>query len=134
MVHTYIASDEDKFIHSSIKRFRKLIKAYRRKEKREKGVRPTAEEVCKLHGATLGLGSLIEAFPYTTPPPHWMPKVLSTLANKCSSIDGIVGRTAKDILSKFKKTRQDTWHIDSKFFTDEQLEDLEGVLWKSYFI
>ncbi|KAF6008057.1 hypothetical protein HII13_004240 [Brettanomyces bruxellensis] len=134
LVHSYPASHEEIFIHGCIKRFRRLIKAYRRQLKHDRHMKPSTSQISQLHGATLGLGSLIEAFPYTTPPPRWMPKVLSTLANKCSSIDGIVGRTAKDILSKFKKTRQDTWHIDSKFFTPEQLEDLEGVLWKSYFI
>jgi len=39
----------------------------------------------------------------------------------------------KQILADFKKLRQDTWHVDVKAFEPEQLEDLEGVLWKSYF-
>ncbi|VEU23207.1 DEKNAAC104326 [Brettanomyces naardenensis] len=130
VVHSYVASDSDDLIQKCIKRFGQILSSY----KKVKGRKVTSEEVATLHGATLGLGALVEAFPYTTPPPKWLPRVLSLLANECSAIDGLVGRTAKDVLSKFKKTRQDTWHIDSKFFTQEQLEDLEGVLWKSYFI
>jgi len=34
------------------------------------------------HAAILGLGALIEAFPYATPPPEWMPEVLATLATQ----------------------------------------------------
>ncbi|KAI0463508.1 hypothetical protein LJB42_002508 [Komagataella kurtzmanii] len=88
----------------------------------------------ELHGYTLGIGSYLQAFPYISPIPSWIPQSLSILANNSVSVEGIVGKTAKDLLSTFKKTRQDTWHIDSKFFGQDQLEDLEGVLWKSYFI
>ncbi|KAK4554641.1 Proteasome activator BLM10 [Recurvomyces mirabilis] len=85
------------------------------------------------HAAVLGLGALVQAFPYTSPPPAWLPGVLATLAGKAASDPGTVGKSVKSILSDFKKTRQDTWHVDMKVFTTEQLEDLEGVLWKSYF-
>jgi proteasome activator subunit 4 len=63
-----------------------------------------------------------------------VPKVLATLAVKAASDSGMVGKSVKATLSDFKKTRQDTWHIDSKVFSVEQLEDLEGVLWKNYFV
>ncbi|KAI9659709.1 MAG: hypothetical protein M1831_003607 [Alyxoria varia] len=85
------------------------------------------------HAAVLGLGALVQAFPYTSPPPKWMPAVLATLATRAAGNPGVVGKSAKGIVSDFKKTRQDTWHIDVKAFETEQLEDLEGVLWKSYF-
>ncbi|KAF2020543.1 hypothetical protein BU24DRAFT_339098 [Aaosphaeria arxii CBS 175.79] len=85
------------------------------------------------HAAVLGLGSLIQAFPYMSPPPAWLPDVLATLARKAASDPGMVGKSVKSILADFKKTRQDTWHADVKAFETEQLEDLEGVLWKSYF-
>ncbi|KAI9829442.1 MAG: hypothetical protein M1826_005624 [Phylliscum demangeonii] len=85
------------------------------------------------HAAVLGLGALIHAFPYTSPPPPWLPEVLAVLAVKAAADPGMVGKSVKTILSDFKKTRQDTWHVDVKVFTSEQLEDLEGVLWKSYF-
>lgn len=91
------------------------------------------QQIVRRHAAVLGLGSLIEAFPYATPPPGWMPEVLALLARRAASDPGIVGKATKSILSEFKKTRQDSWGVDQKYFTPEQLEDLEGVLWKSYF-
>ncbi|KAF2400915.1 hypothetical protein EJ06DRAFT_493478 [Trichodelitschia bisporula] len=97
---------------------------------------PTPEQnklVITRHGAVLGLGSLVSAFPYTSPPPAWLPGVLATLALKAAGDPGMVGKSVKQILADFKKTRQDTWHVDVKAFEPEQLEDLEGVLWKSYF-
>ncbi|OAA59908.1 proteasome activator subunit [Niveomyces insectorum RCEF 264] len=90
-------------------------------------------QVVRRHAAVLGLGALIEAFPYATPPPAWMPEVLTHLATRTANDPGVVGNATKAILAEFKKTRQDSWSVDQKYFTTEQLEDLEGVLWKSYF-
>ncbi|PGH08492.1 hypothetical protein AJ79_05981 [Helicocarpus griseus UAMH5409] len=97
---------------------------------------PTPEHtrtVIARHAAVLGLGALIQAFPYTSPPPDWMPGVLITLSTKAANDPGIVGQSVKSIISDFKKTRQDTWHIDVKAFKPDEVEDLAGVLWKSYF-
>jgi len=62
-----------------------------------------------------------------------MPGVLITLSSKAAGDSGTVGSSVKTIISDFKKTRQDTWHIDVKAFEPDQIEDLSGVLWKSYF-
>nr|KMM64948.1 hypothetical protein CPAG_01300 [Coccidioides posadasii RMSCC 3488] len=81
---------------------------------------PTPEHtrlVITRHAAVLGLGALIQAFPYTSPPPPWMPGVLITLSTKAAGDPGIVGQSVKSIISEFKKTRQDTWHIDVKLKT-----------------
>lgn len=78
---------------------------------------PTPEHtrlVITRHAAVLGLGALIQAFPYTSPPPSWMPGLLITLSTKAAGDPGIVGQSVKSIISEFKKTRQDTWHIDVK--------------------
>jgi proteasome activator subunit 4 len=78
---------------------------------------PTPEQnklVITRHAAVLGLGALVQAFPYTSPPPTWVPEVLATMANKANADPGIVGKEVKTILSHFKKTRQDTWAIDLK--------------------
>lgn len=78
---------------------------------------PTPEQsrvVLNRHAAVLGLGALVQAFPYTSPPPEWLPEVLATLAMKAASDPGMVGKSVKAILSEFKKTRQDTWHVDVK--------------------
>ncbi|KAG4027816.1 hypothetical protein MFRU_027g01040 [Monilinia fructicola] len=90
-------------------------------------------QIIRRHAAVLGLGALVNAFPYATPPPEWMPEVLATLASRAANDAGAIGKTVKSVLADFKKTRQDTWVTDQKYFTSEQLEDLEGVLWKSYF-
>ncbi|KAK3075553.1 hypothetical protein LTS18_014017, partial [Coniosporium uncinatum] len=79
----------------------------------------------KRHSAVLGLGALVQAFPYTSPPPEWLPDILATLALKAAGDPGMVGKSVKTILADFKKTRQDTWHVDVKAFEPEQLEDLE---------
>lgn len=129
-IHIFLESEREEIISSYIKKFKKILK----KNKQRKGYKLTNEQTNLVHGATLGLCALVEAYPYTTPPPKWLPDVLTVLECKCTGYSGIIGRSAKDALSQFKKTRQDTWHIDSKFFTEEQLEDLEGVLYKSYYL
>jgi proteasome activator subunit 4 len=78
---------------------------------------PTPEHtrlVITRHAAVMGLGALVQAFPYMSPPPIWMPDVLITLSSKAANDPGIVGQSVKSIISDFKKTRQDTWHIDVK--------------------
>lgn len=78
---------------------------------------PTPEHnklILTRHAAVLGLGALIQAFPYTSPPPAWLPDVLATLARKAAADPGMVGKSVKSVLADFKKTRQDTWHVDVK--------------------
>ncbi len=67
----------------------------------------TRRQIIRRHAAVLGLGALIEAFPYATPPPSWMPEVLAHLATRAASDRGVVGRATKAILSEFKKGRRD---------------------------
>ena len=78
---------------------------------------PTLEQsklVLTRHASVLGLGALVQAFPYMSPPPPWIPGVLTTLATKANNDPGMVGKSVKSILSDFKKTRQDTWQMDLK--------------------
>jgi proteasome activator subunit 4 len=72
------------------------------------------KQITRRHAAVLGLGALIEAFPYATPPPEWMPEVLALLARRAAADPGVVGKATKTILSEFKKTRQDSWTVDQK--------------------
>ena len=80
------------------------------------------------HAAVLGLGSLIQAFPYSSPPPDWMPDVLITLSVKAAGDPGMVGSSVKNIISDFKKTRQDTWHIDVKVSLESPLLSVHDPL------
>ncbi|EMD68003.1 hypothetical protein COCSADRAFT_107963 [Bipolaris sorokiniana ND90Pr] len=125
----------DRQVSTLNERFTKQLAKNPLPKKRIPGT-PTTEQgklVLIRHAAVLGLGALIQAFPYQSPPPTWLPEVLATLARKAAADPGMVGKSVKTILADFKKTRQDTWHVDVKAFEQEQLEDLEGVLWKSYF-
>jgi proteasome activator subunit 4 len=85
------------------------------------------------HAAVLGLGALIQAFPYTSPPPAFIPELLVQLSRRAANDPGTVGNAVKSIIADFKKTRVDTWFEDKKVFDAETLETLAGVLWKSYF-
>ncbi|GMM57078.1 Blm10 protein [Maudiozyma humilis] len=85
-----------------------------------------------IHGSVIALGAVISAFPYVFPLPKWMPRELSKLSSWART-SGAAGRSAKDTISEFKKVRADTWRFDRTQFTTEELEDLEGVLWRSYY-
>ena len=74
----------------------------------------TNQQVIRRHAAVLGLGALVTAFPYATPPPEWMPEILALLASRAANDAGAIGKTVKTILADFKKTRQDTWVTDQK--------------------
>lgn len=86
----------------------------------------------KIHGSIIALGAIISAFPYIFPLPRWIPEELSKLASWART-SGLAGRSAKDTISEFKKVRADTWNFDRTEFTTDELEDLEGVLWRSYY-
>ena len=77
------------------------------------------------HGGILGLCSLIKAFPYGTPP-AWLPSVIAFLSREAANDPGLGGKTVRDVLGSFKKTRVDTWQYDQKVFSEDELEMLEG--------
>ncbi|KAL3235532.1 proteasome activator BLM10 RNJ42_02308 [Nakaseomyces bracarensis] len=85
-----------------------------------------------IHGCVLGLSAVVAAFPYAFPLPQWIPQQLSVLSSWART-PGMAGTAAKETISNFKKVRADTWLFDRQQFSYEQLEDLEGVLWKSYY-
>ncbi|KAI2618536.1 hypothetical protein GGS26DRAFT_380097 [Hypomontagnella submonticulosa] len=136
MIRCSPATVRNPFIETLKSRFETQLARNPMPKKRQPGTETpinVTQQIVKRHAAVLGLGALIEAFPYATPPPSWMPEVLALLARRAASDPGVIGKATKGILSEFKKTRQDSWGVDQKYFTHEQLEDLEGVLWKSYF-
>ncbi|CCK71148.1 proteasome activator BLM10 KNAG_0G00920 [Huiozyma naganishii CBS 8797] len=86
----------------------------------------------EVHANVLGIGAIVSAFPYVFPLPSWIPEELSRLSFWARTT-GMVGTAAKDIISEFKKVRADTWAFDRTVFNSEELEDLEGVIWRSYY-
>ncbi|KUI69719.1 Proteasome activator complex subunit 4 [Cytospora mali] len=136
MIRCSPMSIRNPIIKSLIERFKLQLKDNPMPKRKQPGTETPVDnnkQIVRRHAAVLGLGALIEAFPYATPPPPWMPDVLAHIARRPATDPGVVGKAAKSILAEFKKTRQDSWMVDQKYFTPEQLEDLEGVLWKSYF-
>lgn len=134
LVHATPPSEIEAIIEFYKKQYSTDLDRIRKLYKKEGLKNISPKDTIILHGATLGLGALVHAFSLTSPPPKWIPNILTIISNKASGIPGLVGKSAKEILGKFKKTRQDSWHIDSKVFSEEQMQALEGVLWKSYFI
>lgn len=134
LIHISPPGEVEDLIKKYSQQYKKNLDRIRKRNRKTGFAHINVEDSIILHGSTLGLGSLIHAFSFLSPPPVWVPELLTILANKSTGIPGVVGKTAKESLGKFKKTRQDTWHIDSKVFNESQMQDLEGVLLKSYFI
>ncbi|KAJ3127281.1 hypothetical protein HK098_006555 [Nowakowskiella sp. JEL0407] len=88
------------------------------------------EILIKRHSATLGLGALIQAFPYDVP--SWMPEVLETL-HVCTSDPTPIKTSAEKAFADFKRTHQDTWHEQQSLFTEEQRYMMSNVLTYNYF-
>ncbi|CCH62288.1 hypothetical protein TBLA_0G03520 [Henningerozyma blattae CBS 6284] len=110
-----------------ISEFDNLLKDHKKKERQI-----LSKSDPKIHGAVIGLGAIISAFPYILPLPGWIPMQLSILS-LWARTNGIAGSTAKNVISEFKKVRTDTWKFDQQVFTQDELQDLEGVLWRSYY-
>lgn len=110
-----------------ISKFDDQLENHSYKEKKE-----LSRNDINVHGSVLGLSAIVSAFPYAFPLPKWIPAQVSILASWART-SGMAGSTAKETLSNFKKVRADTWQFDREAFTYDELEDLEGVLWKSYY-
>ena len=107
----------DPMIELLKQRFEKELKGNPMPKKKTPGTETPVgmhQQITRRHAAVLGLGALVEAFPYATPPPEWMPEILATLARRAAGDPGTVGKATKVILSEFKKTRQDSWTVDQK--------------------
>ncbi|PAV21860.1 ARM repeat-containing [Pyrrhoderma noxium] len=84
-----------------------------------------AQALRNLHAAILGVCALIESFPYSIE--SWMPPLTEVLAPHVSDPPPI-SDTIRKCASEFKKTHQDTWHIDQQAFDEDQLQALSNML------
>lgn len=78
-----------------------------------------------LHGAILGITSLIESFPYAVE--GWMPPLTEVLATHTTDPPPI-SATIRNCARQFKKTHQDTWHTDQLAFNEDELQALSTML------
>ncbi|KAG1826229.1 uncharacterized protein BJ212DRAFT_1444172 [Suillus subaureus] len=78
------------------------------------------------HAAVIGICALIDSFPYTIE--KWMPGLLTTVMLEHTHDPIPISTTIHRCASNFRKTHQDTWHEDSRRFTDDQLAALSTLL------
>ncbi|KAH7914507.1 hypothetical protein BJ138DRAFT_1143879 [Hygrophoropsis aurantiaca] len=78
------------------------------------------------HAAVIGICALIDSFPYTIE--TWMPTLLTTVMLEHTYDPIPISTTLHKCASNFRKTHQDTWHEDSRKFTDDQLAALSTLL------
>jgi len=78
------------------------------------------------HAAILGICALIDSYPYTVE--RWMPELLANILAEHAYDPIPISLTVQKCASNFKKTHQDTWHEDSKRFTEDQLAALSTLL------
>ncbi|KAH7923993.1 hypothetical protein BV22DRAFT_1196262 [Leucogyrophana mollusca] len=78
------------------------------------------------HAAIIGICALIDSFPYTIE--KWMPALLTTVMLEHAYDPIPISTTIHKCASNFRKTHQDTWHEDSRRFTDDQLAALSTLL------
>jgi proteasome activator subunit 4 len=78
------------------------------------------------------LSSAVTAYPYEIP--VWMPAVIMDLA-ACANDPSPVSTTVNKCLSEFKRTHQDSWHLDVEKFNEEERQALNDLLLSpSYYI
>ncbi|CAB4252445.1 similar to Saccharomyces cerevisiae YFL007W BLM10 Proteasome activator subunit [Maudiozyma barnettii] len=124
IVHNMGATER---VQTMCKTFDKVLQKYTWQEKKT-----LSKTDIEAHASLLGLGAIINAFPYVFPLPSWIPTQLA-IVSTWARTNGMCGTAAKDTINKFKKVRADTWKFDRASFTSDELEDLEGVLWRSYY-
>jgi len=78
------------------------------------------------HAAILGICALVDSYPYTVE--RWMPDLLANVLAEHAYDPIPISLTVHKCASNFKKTHQDTWHEDSKRFTEDQLAALSTLL------
>jgi len=85
-----------------------------------------SQAIRQRHAAIIGICALIDSYPYTIE--KWMPELLTTVMLEHTHDPIPISTTIHKCASNFRKTHQDTWHEDSKRFTDDQLAALSTLL------
>ncbi|KAH8100502.1 hypothetical protein BXZ70DRAFT_1022407 [Cristinia sonorae] len=77
------------------------------------------------HAAILGICALVDSYPYTVE--KWMPDLLTNVLADHTYDPIPISATVRKCARNFRKTHQDTWHEDSKRFTEDQLVALSTL-------
>jgi len=84
-----------------------------------------ADALRTLHSAVLGMIAALQAYPYVVEP--WMPSLIERLSRH-SSDPQPVSTAIRQFAATFKKTHQDTWHVDQHMFDEEQSQALATMV------
>ncbi|KAF8328806.1 uncharacterized protein EI90DRAFT_3063646 [Cantharellus anzutake] len=79
----------------------------------------------RLHSAILGMIATLQAYPYVVE--SWMPSLIETLS-RFSSEPQPISSAIRKFAATFKRTHQDTWHLDQHLFDEDQAQALATML------
>ncbi|PVF98837.1 hypothetical protein CPB86DRAFT_757643 [Serendipita vermifera] len=79
-----------------------------------------------LHSAILGIGALLDAYPYSCP--SWVPGLITDVLSKHTHSPLPISTTVRKTAMNFKRTHQDTWAEDQKKFDEDGLSALSLLL------
>eukprot|EP00003_Mantamonas_plastica_P026412 TRINITY_DN539_c0_g1_i5.p1 TRINITY_DN539_c0_g1~~TRINITY_DN539_c0_g1_i5.p1 ORF type:complete len:1612 (-),score=545.12 TRINITY_DN539_c0_g1_i5:1236-6071(-) len=96
------------------------------KEAQDKKERKNSKKLRTRHAGVLGLSALILANPYEVPE-DWMPDVLMELTGHVSDPSPI-NESVKSLFLEFKRTHQDSWHLEKMKFSHDQLGVLTDLM------
>jgi proteasome activator subunit 4 len=81
--------------------------------------RKKEKDILKRYGGVLGISALIQAFPYEIP--EFLPPILMEFASFSQESDGQIKDVVRKTFAEFWKLQGDTWQIEKKKFTEDQL-------------
>ncbi|CED83025.1 Uncharacterized conserved protein [Phaffia rhodozyma] len=80
-----------------------------------------------MHSAILGIGAIVEAFPYSVP--SYIPDLIAESLAPHATDPIPIKTTVLKVASSFKASHQDTWEAeDKKRFNDDQISALSSIL------
>lgn len=77
------------------------------------------------HSGVLGLGAIVNAFPYDVP--SFVPDILMEICRHATDPEPMRS-TVKETVRNFTKTHHETWHFQKDLFSDDQLLILTDLL------
>lgn len=114
----------DYFVRKFVKSANKSLKRKKKKDESSDDAEAVQKRQRIVHGAVLGLAGIACGFPYDVP--DWLPSVVLQIANHTSD-NGVVGETARKVVSEFRRTHMDMWHLFIHKFDSEELDQLKEV-------